>query len=222
MKLKAIASSLVLSAFLVGSASAASVIVTPVSATASSEKSPASAAALIDGSGLTVNTIDGVHFDGASNNNTLVNSWIWQDGGTSPTNPIISGEFVVFDMGSLTQLTGTYVWQTVAYSSNGRQTRTFDIEVSDDGVSFTTITANALLGQVATPANGSTAQYFSFGASPVEAQYVRFGINGTYENNAGNQNWIGGLGEVRFEAIPEPSAALLGGLGLLALLRRRR
>lgn len=31
-----------------------------------------------------------------------------------------------------------------------------------------------------------------------------------------------GLGKVRIEGIPEPSAALLGGIGLLALLRRRR
>jgi MYXO-CTERM domain-containing protein len=30
------------------------------------------------------------------------------------------------------------------------------------------------------------------------------------------------LNEVRFTVIPEPSAALLGGLGMLVLLRRRR
>lgn len=30
-----------------------------------------------------------------------------------------------------------------------------------------------------------------------------------------------GLSEVRFSQVPEPTAALLGGIGLLALLRRR-
>jgi len=37
---------------------------------------------------------------------------------------------------------------------------------------------------------------------------------------AGNDH--ASFGEVAFEAVPEPSVALLGGLGLFALLRRRR
>lgn len=44
-------------------------------------------------------------------------------------------------------------------------------------------------------------------------------LSGTYTNNTDPHGPFNGL---QIEAIPEPSAALLGGLGLLALLRRRR
>ena len=37
--------------------------------------------------------------------------------------------------------------------------------------------------------------------------------------DSATRTWYDGVG---FEAVPEPSAALLGGLGFLALLRRRR
>ncbi len=55
--------------------------------------------------------------------------------------------------------------------------------------------------------------------------YVRYTFNGT---TAGNTviTWGGTAGERPFTlngtVVPEPSAALLGGLGMLALLRRRR
>ena len=42
--------------------------------------------------------------------------------------------------------------------------------------------------------------------------------SGNFDPNTGRI----GFGEVGITAIPEPSAALLGGLGLLALLCRRR
>jgi uncharacterized protein (TIGR03382 family) len=42
-----------------------------------------------------------------------------------------------------------------------------------------------------------------------------------FESNAGLDEYAA-VDDVTLTVIPEPSAALLGGLGLLALLRRRR
>ena len=55
-------------------------------------------------------------------------------------------------------------------------------------------------------------------------------VNAQFTADTANTTWIPGIagntgeqiGAIRIVAIPEPSAALLGGLGLLALLRRRR
>lgn len=61
--------------------------------------------------------------------------------------------------------------------------------------------------------------------------YVRFDnlvpdangqIIGTFGGLASNQEGVATLAGLQFEVIPEPSAALLGALGLLAMLRRRR
>lgn len=55
--------------------------------------------------------------------------------------------------------------------------------------------------------------------------YVRYTFNGTTEGNT-VITWGGTANERPFTlsgtVVPEPSAALLGGLGMLALLRRRR
>jgi hypothetical protein len=51
--------------------------------------------------------------------------------------------------------------------------------------------------------------------NPVAAQYVRFQ---TTASNGGNT----GISDIVFYAVPEPSTSLLGGFGLLCLLRRRR
>lgn len=59
-------------------------------------------------------------------------------------------------------------------------------------------------------------------ASGVRSIYVSFGPG--YDVPTGAENGWTGLGEIDViaAAVPEPSAALLGGLGVLALLRRRR
>lgn len=64
--------------------------------------------------------------------------------------------------------------------------------------------------------NNDTYEGESFDLTGQTARFVAIRIN-SYHGGAGV-----GLGKMQFEVIPEPSAALLGGFGLLALLRRRR
>jgi hypothetical protein len=47
------------------------------------------------------------------------------------------------------------------------------------------------------------------------------GFSATYTSNAGNPNRVS-LAGITITSVPEPTTALLGGLGLLGLLRRRR
>jgi hypothetical protein len=157
----------------------AQIIITPTSANASSEKGVSLASNTIDGSGLftdatqTVadNSISGIHFTDQSGFEDD-NGWVWEDGSTTPSNPVINGEWIEFDLGAQYELSGAYVWQTT-FSTTGRQTRTFDIDTSTDDVSYTTKLTNALLPQVTTLTDGSTATYFDFGTT-VTARYVRF------------------------------------------------
>jgi hypothetical protein len=58
----------------------------------------------------------------------------------------------------------------------------------------------------------------------IQGSYVigTFVANATSQDININSNQSTQMNAVQLRAIPEPSAALLGGLGLLALLRRRR
>jgi len=215
-----------ITAALTASVASAATIVTPVSATASDEVS--SASNTINGSGLFTdatlttpnNSITGLHYrdDTDTNDFSDVYSWTWSSTGN------INTKWIEFDLGAEYELSGAYVWQTT-FGNEGRQLRTFDIDLSTDDVNYSTQVAAALLPQVVTAdlGNGVAATYFDFGTN-VTARYVRFEIIGTYERPAGDRNWLGGLGEVRFEAVPEPSSfALLAGMfGLTAVMLRRR
>ena len=72
-----------------------------------------------------------------------------------------------------------------------------------------------------TPAQSTgNIQYIDLGTTYTGVTNVKFN-DATHFSNDGSD--IVGLNEVRFTVIPEPSAAaLLGGLGMLVLLRRRR
>jgi hypothetical protein len=76
---------------------------------------------------------------------------------------------------------------------------------------------------LAAPANdggdGYAAQVFDFGSTYADVRSIRFLL--TSKQSEVTSGFVA-VREIGFEAIPEPSSALLGGLGLLALLRRRR
>jgi hypothetical protein len=207
---------------------ASGAVIVPVTANASSEKAGSFATFLIDGSGLFTstteltpdNSLTGIHYDNSNTtSSTADRSWVWDDSGSSPN---INEEWVEFDLGGSFNVTDAYIWQTT-FSSTGRQTKTFDIEYSTDGTNYFVASADQQLGQVTpTLTVGSTAETFNF--SSVTASWMRIAIDDTYENSGGAKNWLGGLGEVRFEgtAVPEPTTTALLGLGGLALILRRR
>ncbi|HEX7262412.1 MAG TPA: PEP-CTERM sorting domain-containing protein, partial [Luteolibacter sp.] len=66
---------------------------------------------------------------------------------------------------------------------------------------------------------GFDAQVFDFSSDQIGVERIRLTVA---QGDTGTGQTAGGFDEVAFSSIPEPSAALLGGLGLLALLRRRR
>jgi PEP-CTERM motif len=62
----------------------------------------------------------------------------------------------------------------------------------------------------------------AFDITNVTSRYFVINVRNLHSATTPNGNDHGSFGEIAFEAVPEPSAVLLGGLGLLALLRRRR
>lgn len=75
------------------------------------------------------------------------------------------------------------------------------------------------VGLPAPTSNGTyAAQVFDFGSTYQDVRSAKLVIASRIDDT----NIFVAIRELGFEAIPEPSSALLGGLGLLALLRRRR
>jgi hypothetical protein len=68
------------------------------------------------------------------------------------------------------------------------------------------------------------AQISSMGADARYANGVASGTSPTYTFTSANTTAtnLAGIAGASFHVVPEPRAALLGGLGLLALMRRRR
>ncbi|TAE91389.1 MAG: PEP-CTERM sorting domain-containing protein [Verrucomicrobia bacterium] len=99
-----------------------------------------------------------------------------------------------------------------------RGMNTFTFQYSDDeGQNYYSVGTLS-----ATQGNGGF-QLIDLGTTLTGVTNVRFSsITNFGADGTGNSNIVG-MNEVRFvNAVPEPSAALLGGLGVLALLRRRR
>lgn len=102
---------------------------------------------------------------------------------------------------------------------------------------FTSLTNNTALA-LATSANGYLGETYTFGSPTMPAEIgdqsgASQSLSGTtitaryifLDDLTGDNTSFGprmGFSELKFYQVPEPSAALLGGLGLLALLRRRR
>ena len=68
--------------------------------------------------------------------------------------------------------------------------------------------------------NAAAQGVYSLGG--VTARYVAVEMMSRHSGNTDPNNGRIGFAEVGFTAVPEPSAAFLGAIGVLALLRRRK
>ena len=136
--------------------------------------------------------------------------WHSQVADTTPT--------ITFDLGlNSYDLDSIYIWNANQSSATNRGVQQFDILVStDDGANYTEVLSNQLLAQSTGGGNALvSAQSFSL-AGQNGVTHVQIRVD---SNHGGN---VVGLSEVMFTSVPEPSSALLCGLGLACMLRRRR
>lgn len=118
-----------------------------------------------------------------------------------------------FDLGGTVTLTSMVLWNDATGSPRRINTITL---YADDNASFSSPT---VIGLFTTNPNNGLASAVSpdiFNFAAVEASYIRMEIT------ANNGNLDTRFGEVAFGVVPEPSAALLAGVGTLFLLKRRR
>jgi hypothetical protein len=191
-------------------------IVTPVTATASSQF--AGSANLVNGSGLSgVGPILGQLHNNDENA-------MWQTFASSSV-----GESVVFELDKAYDLSAAHVWQYNGPAGPDkipvpqREVENIDIAISPDlvspFVSLGTKTLNPALDPTVATFN-EPVQSIPLAGSNV-ARRVRFTIQSVHSPPS---DGFAGLSEVRFEGtvIPEPAALALIGLGLGTLAVRRR
>ena len=151
-------------------------------------------------------------------------TWVTNAPGGFPSDyiAVAGAPKILIDLGKDSFLTEISTWGYTTSNANG--IKTFDLRFA------TSAQGPAGLGLTIAGQNGFTAAFSditrdSHPLVPVTARYVEFTGTSTYITNGGNGPPAGGdragLGEIAF-AIPEPSGVILGSLGLLGLLRRRR
>ena len=192
--------------------SANAAVITGVTATATSEGGTRTAVHVVDGSGLTGNQ-----------HSSYPHGYMWLSSNTVP-------ESIVFDLGAVYNVTQLHVWN---YNEAGDWAGGALVDIGSNAVSvtygttlsdFTLGGSTGKVGAITTFAKATglatyTGETFS---TSFDARYVKFDIASNHGHPAYHN---AALSEVQFTgtAVPEPSSvALLGGLGMFALLRRRR
>jgi hypothetical protein len=131
---------------------------------------------------------------------------------------------ITLEFTSPVDLTKFYVWNhtnnsAAAAPNSGMEefTLTFFTAAGGGGSQIGTVYSDTALP--APTSNGLySAQVFDFGSVYQDVRSARLVIASRVDDT----NSFVAIREIGFEAIPEPSSAMLGGLGLLAMLRRRR
>lgn len=201
-------------------------LVIPIATTASSQitAAPRQSINTINGSGLSGTGLATDTHGSNSDHMWLTAGSITASGfgnGGIDYNPIIT-----FNLGAATNVGTVRIWNfnEVGYTKHGVQMVT--ISGSTDGTNFTQTMAPVTFAQAGGTGSEPAQEFFS---SFTDVTHIRFTVNTNWDGDnfdtdtfAGSAEQFAGLSEVRFDTIPEPSAALLGGLSLLGLLRRRR
>lgn len=184
-------------------------VITGVSATATTTwaatQTPTN---LVNNSGLVGSGFTALHTPDGS----ALNQW-------HSTGGIVNNEAITLNLGGSYNLTSIYIWQANQTNLFGRGVNQFDLMYSTDGGNNWLTAASDLHLTISTGGN-IAAQQFSLTQTGVT--HVKIEIDSAH---SGNANEYVGLSEVMFDgvaSVPEPSVALLGGIGLLSLLRRRR
>jgi len=207
-------------AHLFGAASLANAatFITPVSVTSPNSTAYFAIERLIQGPGVGYSAAE--PYDGIPGE-----TWVTNAPGGFPSDyvAVAGAPILIFDLGADYLLTEISTWGYTTGNSNG--VKNFDLRFATDaqgagsfGAAQTGFTAALSdITRDSHPLTPVTARYVEFTAT---ANYFTAPGDGTGGELAGGDRV--GLGEVAFVLIPEPSSALLGGVALLGLLRRRR
>lgn len=178
----------------------------------------------LDGSGLSTtlltdaNVMTVTHTSSTLPDNHYLGNTALTGGGAT-----IASEVLTFDLGGTFDVTDIYLWD-YQRSQTARSLISFDIAFSTDGgATFGTAVAASTLGItdfVIWDGSSTTAQNKTFSSTQSGVNAIQF----SNVVNNGDSTRLG-IAEIRFggtAVIPEPSSAILSGLGALLLLRRRR
>ena len=152
-------------------------------------------------------------------------TWVTDAPGGFPSDYIaqVGMPILVIDLGSDLFLTEISTWGYTTSNANGASAFNLRFATAAEGPGgFGTSIPN----QGGFTALMSDVTRDSHTLIPLTARWVEMTITDNYYSGGGFGPPAGGdrvgLGEIAFEAIPEPSTALLGGVALHGLLRRRR
>lgn len=202
---------------LIGAANAA-IVVTPTGVTTSTVPTPGDTfpvGNLINNSGLSTTPVTEANYTTVTHaNGSASTAWVTVDVGSNGGDYFVEGNanpVLTFDLGGTFDLTNFLYW---GYFNGGtvNEAKSFTLSFSTTGVGGT-FSGDQLFNQTTARGTGTAGD---FALAPVTANAVRITITDNFNGDRV------GLGEVKFLAVPEPSVALLGGLSLLGLLRRRR
>ena len=152
-------------------------------------------------------------------------TWVTDAPGGFPSDYIaqVGMPILVIDLGSDLFLTEISTWGYTTSNANGASA--FNLRFAT-GAEGTGGFGSSIPNQGGFTAAFSDVTRDSHTLTPLTARFVEMTITDNYYSGGGLGPPAGGdrvgLGEIAFEAIPEPSTALLGGVALLGLLRRRR
>ena len=151
----------------------------------------------------------------------------------SATVPFAADTSLVFSLTAPTNgLNGLLLWNHTEANGNAalvssRGFASATAEFSTDGVTFFGSESLTFAQAQTSITNGSfevMGQTITFSQTYDNVNFVRFSDIATFNGPLESGESLASVAEIRFtaDAIPEPSVALLGGIGLLGLLRRRR